>query len=280
MHPRRPHGHCRPPSLTTMWPISPADARPRHNSPSSTTPPPTPVPQKTPSRDWYGRPAPRWNSAIVATSTSLPRLTGTPSSAPSSAASGTVPSQFGRLRALVTVPAAASTAPGEPTPAPARAPRSVPAPSAASFSADTIAARTSLGPPDVGVGCRAAPSTSPSSSTTTAWIFVPPRSTPARSVIASSLSNPGHAPGTREAVPESCQDVGERADERALRRGLDRVHRVGPRGEDRDDEPRAAVDRQELPVDAARHDTPVERPPVVAVGRAGGLVAVDRAARE
>ena len=40
-----------PPCLTTMCPISPADARPFHGLPSSTSPPPTPVPQKTPSSD-------------------------------------------------------------------------------------------------------------------------------------------------------------------------------------------------------------------------------------
>ena len=40
-----------PPRLTTMWPISPAAPRPSHGLPSRISPPPTPVPQKTPSSD-------------------------------------------------------------------------------------------------------------------------------------------------------------------------------------------------------------------------------------
>ena len=51
MHPLRPHGQRRPPILTTMWPISPAADRPIHGLPSSTMPPPTPVPQNTPSSE-------------------------------------------------------------------------------------------------------------------------------------------------------------------------------------------------------------------------------------
>ena len=48
MHPRRPHGQRRPSSRTTTWPISRGDPRPVHGLPSSTMPPPTPVPQNTP----------------------------------------------------------------------------------------------------------------------------------------------------------------------------------------------------------------------------------------
>ena len=48
MQPLRPQPQRRPPCLTTMWPTSPADERPSQARPSSTTPPPTPVPQKTP----------------------------------------------------------------------------------------------------------------------------------------------------------------------------------------------------------------------------------------
>ncbi len=88
-----------------MWPISPAPPRPRQASPSSTTPPPTPVPQKTPSNDEKGRPAPRWNSAAVATCTSLPRRTSGPSSCFRVAASGNVPPSPGRLPARVTLAA-------------------------------------------------------------------------------------------------------------------------------------------------------------------------------
>ena len=46
--------------------------------------------------------------------------------------------------------------------------------------AAAISAATSGGPPAVGVGCRAWPTTVPESSTTAAWIFVPPRSIPPR----------------------------------------------------------------------------------------------------
>src|SRR3954466_11805085 len=49
--PRRPHGQRAPSILTTMWPISAAVPRPSHGLPSRMIPPPTPVPQKTPSSD-------------------------------------------------------------------------------------------------------------------------------------------------------------------------------------------------------------------------------------
>ena len=79
-------------------------------------PPPTPVPQKTPSSDANSRAAPSSNSASVATLTSLPIATGAPSACCSAPASGKLPSQSGRLRALETTPAASSITPGEPTP--------------------------------------------------------------------------------------------------------------------------------------------------------------------
>src|SRR3954449_8803822 len=180
MHPRRPQPQRSPPMRTTTWPISPAAPRPVHGRPSRTIPPPTPVPQKTPSREWYGRPAPSSHSASVATWTSLPRCARGPSPCPSAAPSANSPSQFGRFRALVTVPARASTSPGEPTPTPASASVSTPAWCAASVIAEAIAAATSSGPPSVGVGWRAWPSTALPASTTTAWIFVPPRSMPPR----------------------------------------------------------------------------------------------------
>ena len=72
MHPRRPHGHFRPSSRTTTWPISPAEPRPVHGLPSRMMPPPTPVPQNTPRIERYSFPAPSANSAFVATCTSLP----------------------------------------------------------------------------------------------------------------------------------------------------------------------------------------------------------------
>src|SRR5215207_9532208 len=183
MQPWRPHGHLAPPTLTTMWPISPAASRPSQSLPSSTTPPPTPVPQKTPSIERYGWPAPSVASAIVATLTSLPSETRGPSSSCSAAASGNEPSQLGRLRAVVTVPLASSTSPGEPTPIELSSAGSTSAAAAAPRTAVAISAATSAGLPLVGVGRRSSPTTWKRSSTTTAWIFVPPRSTPARRFI-------------------------------------------------------------------------------------------------
>src|SRR5262249_58990022 len=52
--------------------------------------------------------------------------------------------------------------------------------SAASFMVATISLATSSGPPSVGVGRLAWPSTWLSASTTTVWILVPPRSIPPR----------------------------------------------------------------------------------------------------
>src|SRR5919199_767857 len=112
MQPSRPQPQRSPPIRTTMWPISPAAPRPVQGLPSSTIPPPTPVPQKTPSSERYGRPAPSSNSASVATWTSLPRYARVPSACSSAAPSAYSPSQFGRLRALVTVPAVASAEAG------------------------------------------------------------------------------------------------------------------------------------------------------------------------
>ena len=182
MQPRRPQGQRAPSRRTTTWPISPADPRPSQGLPSSTRPPPTPVPQKTPRTESNSRAAPSWNSASVATWTSLPSLTGAPIRPPRSLPSAKVPSQPGRLRALETVPSSSSTAPGEPTPTPVSSEVSTPAACAASRSAPAIASETSAGPPSVGVGSRCSPSTLLSSSTTTAWIFVPPRSMPPRTL--------------------------------------------------------------------------------------------------
>src|SRR5215217_4994996 len=192
MQPTRPHGQRRPSDLTTTCPISPAPPRPSQSRPSSTIPPPTPVPQNTPSSDLNGLPAPSSNSARVATLTSLESATGAPNAASSFSPSGYVPSQSGRLRALVTVPAASSTTPGEPTPAAVSSPGPTPASSAASRSAVIMASVTSAGPPVIGVGWREEPSTSCCSSVTTAWILVPPRSIPpSRVIYRSSLPRSG-----------------------------------------------------------------------------------------
>src|SRR5919202_835224 len=180
MRPSRPQPRRSPPIRTTTWPISPAAPRPIQGRPSSTIPPPTPVPQNTPRSERYGRPAPSSNSASVATWTSLPRCARVPSACSSAAPSANSPSQPGRFRALATVPALASTSPGDPTPTPASASVSTPAWCAASVIAAAIAAATSSGPPSVGVGWRACPSTVLPASTTTAWIFVPRRWMPPR----------------------------------------------------------------------------------------------------
>jgi hypothetical protein len=180
MQPRRPQPQRAPPIRTTMWPISPAVPRPTHGRPLRTIPPPTPVPQNTPSSELNGRPAPSSASASVATWTSLPSRAGVPSACSSAAPSVNSSAQPGRFRALPTVPRAGSTSPGEPTPTPAGASVSMPPRPAASVIAATIASATSCGPPVVGVGWRDWPSTTWCSSTTTAWIFVPPRSMPPR----------------------------------------------------------------------------------------------------
>ena len=77
---------------------------------------------------------------------------GVPSACSSAAPSGNGSRQFGRLPAAATVPADASTAPGEPTPTPASAEVSTPAACAASRSAAAISVATSGGPPFVGCG--------------------------------------------------------------------------------------------------------------------------------
>src|SRR5262245_34436931 len=172
MHPGCPALQRGPPRLMTMWPISPAAPRPSHGLPLSTRPPPTPVPQKTPSTDLYGFPAPNPYSALTATCTSLPTPTGVPSDFERFSASGNEPSQPGRLRAFETAPVFSSASPGEPTPTPFRSLVASPAASAASLFASAIAPATSSGPPSVGVGLRASPSTLLRALTTTVWILV------------------------------------------------------------------------------------------------------------
>src|SRR5579871_3450241 len=175
----------RPLSRITVWPISPAPPRPCHGSPSKIRPPPIPVPQKTPSSERYGRPAPSRYSAAVATPTSLPTTTLVPSADCRAAASGKLAPHPGRLSACETVPAPVSTTPGDPTPTPFSAAGSTDAARAASVSAAAMAWATSEGPPSVGVGCRALPRTRCSPSVTIASIFVPPRSIPPTSAVPS-----------------------------------------------------------------------------------------------
>jgi hypothetical protein len=181
MQPCRPQGHLWPPIITHTWPISAAAPRPSQERPFRMIPPPTPVPQKTPSSDRYSRPEPSANSASVATLTSLSIFTReVPSASFSDLPSANEPSQAGRLRALDTTPRRASMTPGEPTPTPSSSFVATPACSAEARTDSAIASATSWGPPLCGVGRRSCPWTSPSSSITTAWILVPPRSMPAR----------------------------------------------------------------------------------------------------
>src|SRR3954471_6665187 len=202
MQPRRPHGQRAPPGLTTTWPISPAAPRPVHGLPSSTIPPPTPVPQNTPRIVLYGLPAPSLNSASVATDTSLPSATGAPSAFESSRASGKGASHSFRLPAFATVPRRASICPGEPTPIEASADVSTPAVAAASRSVSAISAATAGGPPVTGVGWRASPTTVPRPFTITAWIFVPPSSMPPRALIwPAILTAAARHPRARPHVP-------------------------------------------------------------------------------
>ena len=104
-------------------------------------------------------PAPSTNSALVATLTSLPSAISVPSAECSAAASGKLAYQPGRLSARETVPAATSTVPGEPTPTPRSCDGCTEAALAASVNAAAMALATSAGPPVVGVGWRALPST-------------------------------------------------------------------------------------------------------------------------
>ncbi len=115
-------------------------------------PPPTPVPQKTPSSDSYGLPGAQLELRLGGHLHVVADVDGVPSCSESVAASSKVPSQPGRLRALPTVPAVSSTSPGEPTPMPASSSVSAPADLAASCMAATIWAATAVGPPSVGVG--------------------------------------------------------------------------------------------------------------------------------
>ena len=182
MQPLRPQGHLAPPRLTTMWPISPAAPRPSQGLPSRTSPPPTPVPQKTPIRLENSRPAPRWNSASVATWTSLPIRTSVPSASFSVLGQREAALPAGQVLAPETTPVFSSASPGEPTPTPARSsvarPRAAPPPRAAPRPSPR---RRPPGRRSVGVGCRASPRTSPLASTIAVWILVPPRSIPPRS---------------------------------------------------------------------------------------------------
>ena len=153
MQPRRPHGQRAPSRLTTTWPISPAAPRPTHGWPSRTMPPPTPVPQNTPSSDAIRRAGAqqrlgvgRHLDVVAERDARAERLS------TARRPSGKLPSQSGRLRALSRCPSAVVDVARRADPDAVELGGLTPAASAASRSAATIAAATSGGPPLVGVG--------------------------------------------------------------------------------------------------------------------------------
>ena len=158
----RPHGHVRPSLLTTMWPISPAAAAavPElavEHDPAADARAPEHAEQRvgTACRRRARTPP------SVATLTSLASPIGAPNAASSFSRERYEPSQSGRLRALVTVPASSSIAPGEPTPTAVQARRARRRPrSAASRIAPTIAS-VDVGRAALGRGRHGAPSRAP-----------------------------------------------------------------------------------------------------------------------
>ena len=160
MQPRRPQVQRAPSILTTMCPISPAPPRPVHGSPSRISAaadagPPEDAEQRVVAgarrrarTRRRSRPARRCRRCTSQAERSVERRR----------RAGTSPSQPGRLRALVTR-CRRSTCPGEPTPTPASAGGSSPAAAPRRAAPRSISAATSAGPPAVGVGRRAEPST-------------------------------------------------------------------------------------------------------------------------
>src|ERR1700730_6007414 len=178
-----PQPHLRPPSLTSVWPISPAAPSPSLSSPSSTRPPPTPVPTNTPKKSLKGRPEPCLHSPSTATRTSLSRSTSTPpkpleSSSPIGIGPTSNPGTLGELATVVPW-----MTPGEPTPTAFNPVSGSPPDSSAPLTDSAIAARTASAPV-CGVATRHLPTISRSLKITV-WILVPPRSIPATSFFIS-----------------------------------------------------------------------------------------------
>ena len=117
MQPSRPQVQRAPSIFTTTWPISAAAPRPDpglavEDDPAAHAGAPPDSEQRL-----LRRAAPSANSPSTATCTSLPERDRAAQRAPTArSASGNASSQSGRLRAPATIPASASTAPGEPTP--------------------------------------------------------------------------------------------------------------------------------------------------------------------
>ena len=175
--------------------------------PSITMPPPTPVPQKTPRNESKPRPAPKRCSASTATLTSLPIRHGPPELGgerrPERERRRPSPSMFATWS---TVPDSTSIEPGAPTPIPARPIGSTPASSSAARSASASSKATASGPPLRGVSRRALPSTVDSPSVTTAWIFVPPRSSPPFIRVTTAIARPRRSAcgSPARSIPRPC----------------------------------------------------------------------------
>ena len=118
--PRLPQPQMGPVGSTVWWPSSPAEpSRPKRSLPSTTTPPPIPVPSANRAIVEIPRPAPNMNSPSVAARTSLSRWTGVFSRAPRLLATGTFRHRVGRFGRNRVMPASRSTHPGQPTATPA-----------------------------------------------------------------------------------------------------------------------------------------------------------------
>ena len=191
--PWRPQLQSRPPGFEQTWPISPAEPRPVRCRPSITMPPPTPVPQKTPRNESSPRPAPKRCSASTATLTSFPSFTGRPSSSARAGPSSKGESHPSMFATWSTVPVPASISPGAPMPIPASPIGSTPASSRAARRVSASSKATATGPPLRGVSRRALPSTVASPSVTTAWILVPPRSSPPFIRVTAAIARPPRA---------------------------------------------------------------------------------------
>jgi len=175
-HPREPQRHRGPLGSTVMCPISPPKPdTPRTMLPSTTMPPPTPVPSVMATR-FFPR-APRTNdspkAALVA---SFSSVTGTEKYRRASAASG-APAQAGRLGDSRRTPRLASIRPAQPIPTAA-----TPVVPARVRAAAWMARKARAGPSSAGVSISPRASTRPPGETAAILMLVPPISTP-RSVL-------------------------------------------------------------------------------------------------
>jgi len=159
-----------------MWPISPADSRdPRHSFPLRTNPPPMPVPTRMATALRARRAEPSQLSPRAPRLQSLPRTTGTrkrpsrwdPISTPVSA----------MLAVKMTRPASGSTTPGMAIPMAVSSAGSIRSRIRSVSMVRSTAATACSGPPSRGVVERSRLWIAPLSSTSEAWIFVPPTST-------------------------------------------------------------------------------------------------------